>query len=209
MLNGIIERDGGYYYYNTGKPEMAGMLLIDGDYYFAKDGKGTLVTNRVSYNWKSNGLLPAGDYEYGPDGKMLNGIVERDGNYYYYNTGKPEMAGLVEVDGSYYFAKDGKGTLVTDQTYYIWKANGILPESERMFGADGKMLDGFITKDDGIYYYEDGKVGTVGLNYIDGYYYFVGYDGKLVTSRTYYVWKTNGLSIQREYTFDAQGRIVL
>lgn len=209
MLDGIVERDGGYYYYETGKPKMAGLIEVDGDYYFARDGKGTLVTNGTYYMWKANGIVPASDREFGPDGKMLNGIVERDGNYYYYNMGKPEMAGLIEIDGNYYFAKDGDGLLVTDCTYYIWKTNGILPESERMFGEDGKMLDGFVTKDDGIYYYEDGKFGTPGLNYIDGYYYFVGYDGKLVVNRTYYVWKPNGYCIPGEYTFDAQGRIIL
>ena len=209
MLNGIVERNGNYYYYNMGKPEMAGLIEIDGDYYFAKDGDGLLVTNCTYYMWKSNGIVPASDREFGPDGKMLNGIVERDGAYYYYNMGKPEMAGLIEVDGAYYFAKDGKGTIVTDQLYYIWKSNGILPESERLFGADGKMLDGFVTKDDGIYYYEDGAVGTVGLNYIDGYYYFVGYDGKLVTNCTYYVWKSNGYCVGGNYKFDAQGRIIL
>ena len=209
MLDGIVERDGNYYYYNMGKPEMAGLIEIDGDYYFAKNGDGLLVTDCTYYMWKANGIVPASDREFGPDGKMLNGIVERDGNYYYYNMGKPEMAGLIEIDGDYYFAKNSDGLIVTDQNYYIWKGNGILPESERLFGADGKMLDGFVTKDDGIYYYENGQIGTVGLNYIDGHYYFVGYDGKLVTNRTYYVWEPNGLSIRRDYTFDAQGRIVL
>jgi hypothetical protein len=70
------------------------------------------------------------------------------------------------------------------------------------------MLNGFVTKDDGIYYYENGKFGKVGLNLIDGEYYFINYGGKLFTNGTYYVWKTNGLSICMNYTFDELGRVV-
>ena len=139
---------------------------------------------------------------------MLDGIVERNGNYYFYENGKTWMAGLVEVDGVYYFVKDAEGLCVTGK-YYVWQGNGILSESEYLFGADGKMLDGFVTKDDGIYYYENGKIGMVGLNYIDGYYYFVDYDGKLTTNGYYYVWAPNGYTIPMSYTFDAIGRIVL
>lgn len=208
MLNGVVKEENGYRYYDRGKPTMAGLIEFNGDYYFAK-GDGVIITDQTYYVWQGNGIVPESERRFGADGKMFNGIVEIDGGYYYYNMGKSEMAGLIEVDGSYYFVRSADGKIVTDQKYYVWQGNGLLPESEYFFGADGKMLDGFVTKDDGIYYYEDGKIGTVGLNYIDGYYYFVGVDGKLVTDRTYYVWKTNGLTMAMNYTFDAQGRIVL
>ena len=139
---------------------------------------------------------------------MLDGIVEKNGSYYYYETGKAKMAGLVEVNGAYYFAKDGYGTCVTGK-YYVWKGNGILPEGEYEFGADGKLLNGFITRDDGIYYYVNGRPANVGLNYVDGYYYFNDYSGKLITSQTYYVWAPNGYTMSMNYTFDAYGRIIL
>ena len=160
------------------------------------------------YVWKSNGLLPEGDYEFGADGKMLNGIVEKEDGLYYYENGKAKMAGLVEVDGAYYFAT-GDGVVVTDGVHYVWQGNGYLPESNYEFDADGKMLNGFVEKEDGLYYYVNGKPGTVGLNCINGDYYFVDYSGKLVTNRTYYVWKTNGLSIKMNYTFDETGKVVL
>ena len=70
------------------------------------------------------------------------------------------------------------------------------------------MLDGFITREDGIYYYELGQYGRLGLNYIDGYYYIVNYGGKLVTNQRYYVWETNGLSIEMNYNFDEFGRVI-
>ena len=206
-LNGVYEIEGVLRYFNHGKSEMAGLVEVDGAYYFAKDSKGTCVTGEY-YVWAPNGIVEKGTYTFGEDGKLLDGIVERDGNYYYYEMGKSKMAGLVEVDGAYYFAKDSKGTCVTGECY-VWETNGLLDKDTYIFGEDGKMLDGFVTKEDGLYYYETGKCGRVGLNYIDGYYYFVDYGGKLITNRTYYVWETNGLSIKMNYTFDELGRAVI
>ena len=70
------------------------------------------------------------------------------------------------------------------------------------------MYDGFVTLNDGIYYFEQGKLGKVGLNYIDGYYYFITYSGKLIVSQSYYVWETNGLLLETTYQFNALGQIV-
>ena len=211
MLDGIHMRaDGVLCYYETGVAKMAGLINIDGDYYFAGGAKGELTVNEYKYVWKSNGLLPMREYQFGADGKMLQGIVEReDGKLCYYENGVAKMAGLVEWEGDYYFVEGSKGEIVTDQVKYVWKGNGILPEAEYEFGADGKMLDGFVTKADGIYYYENGKPGRVGLNYIDGYYYFVNYGGKLTVNKTQYIWATNGLTIEMNYKFDALGRAVL
>ena len=113
------------------------------------------------------------------------------------------------LSGDLYFVDGSKGEVVVDQKKYVWKGNGILPEAEYEFGADGKMLDGFVTKADGLYYYENGKPGRVGLNYIDGYYYFVDYSGKLTVNKTQYIWATNGLTIEMNYRFDELGRAVL
>ncbi len=209
MLDGIVERDGNYYYYKDGQPKMAGLVEVDGAYYFAKDAQGLCIKGQTYYVWMGNGILPEAEYEFGADGKMLDGIVERDGNNYYYENGRPKMAGLVEVDGAYYFAKDAQGLCIKDQVYYVWMGNGILPEAEYEFGADGKMLDGFVEKADGIYYYENGRVGDMGLDYIDGYYYFISSNGKLIVSQTYYVWAPNGHTIKMNYKFDALGRVIL
>ena len=206
---GLLNKDGTLYYYENGKPTMAGLVCIDGDYYFAGGAKGEISVNKVQYIWKSNGLMAETDREFGPDGKMLNGIVDKDGTLYYYENGKPTMAGLVCIDGDYYFAGGAKGEISVNKVQYIWKSNGLIPESDREFGPDGKMLDGFVERNGEIYYYEDGKHGKVGLNYIDGYYYFIDYGGLVKRNGTYYVWETNGLSIGMNYTFDELGRVVL
>ena len=192
-----------------GKPEMAGLIEVDGAYYFAYDGKGTCVAGRKEYVWAPNGIIEKSDREFGADGKLLDGIVEKDGKYYYYNMGKPEMAGLIEVDGSYYFVYDSKGSCATGVTY-VWEPNGLMEKGNYYFDSEGKMLNGFVTKDDGLYYYDNGQPGKVGINYIDGYYYFIDYGAKVVTNqKNFYVWETNGYTIKMVYNFDALGRVIL
>ena len=117
------------------------------------------------------------------------------------------MAGLVEVDGALYFVMNADGLCATGK-YFVWQGNGILPENTYYFGEDGKMLNGIVAKDDGLYYYDNGKAPTVGINYIDGDYYFVLSEGKLVVDCTYNVWATNGYTIEIEYVFDAEGRVI-
>ena len=209
MLNGIVEKNGTLYYYVMGRPRMAGLVEVDGALYFAGGAAGEVTVGKKTYVWKANGILPEATYEFGADGKMLNGIVEKDGKLYYYTNGQAKMAGLVEWEGAYYFVYGVNGEVTVGKTTYVFDGNGILPESNYEFGADGKMLNGFVTKADGIYYYQNGKPGKVGLNLIDGDYYFVDYSGKLFTNGTYFVWETNGYTIGMKYTFDANGKLIL
>ena len=66
--NGLV--DG--YYYVDGVPTHAGLVLIDGDYYYIDRTCQPVknVTRLVSAKW-TNGLLPAGTYTFGADGKMI------------------------------------------------------------------------------------------------------------------------------------------
>ena len=114
--------------------------------------------------------------------------------------------GLIKLGDDYYFVASN-GKCVTGK-YYVWETKCDLPLGNYEFGDDGKMLDGFITKADGIYYYITGKIANVGLHYIDGYYYCVTSSGKLVMNQSYYVWATNDLLIEKTYIFDELGRIV-
>ena len=209
MLNGIVDKNGTLYYYVMGRPRMAGLVEVDGALYFAGGAAGEITVGKKTYVWKANGILPEATYEFGADGKMLDGIVEKNGTLYYYSNGQAKMAGLVEYDGAYYFVYGVNGEVTVGKSTFVWDGNGLLPESTYEFGADGKMVNGFVTKADGIYYYENGKPGRVGLNYIDGYYYFVDYSGKLFTNGTYFVWETNGYSIGMSYKFDELGRLIL
>ncbi len=210
MLDGIVEKNGELYYYVMGQPKVAGLVEVDGAYYFANRSDGRVAMNTSCYVWQGNGIIPESTREFGADGKMLDGIVEKNGELYYYVMGQPRVAGLVEVDGELYFANQSDGKIAVNTTCYVWQGNGIIPESTREFGADGKMLNGIVEKNGGYYYYEMGQPKMAGLILVDGYYYFArNAQGELVTNRTYYVWKTNGLSIAMNYTFDEFGRAIL
>ena len=207
MLQGLVQKDNGLYYYVNGKLDYkyAGLHKIGDDYYFVNSA-GKCVTGTYDC-WATFCDLPLGVYEFGTDGKMLHGFVEKEDGLYCYVYGRlGGNAGLIKLGEDYYFI-NSQGKCVTGK-YYCWETKCDLPVGNYEFGPDGKMYNGFVTKDDGIYYYVQGKVGTVGLNYIDGYYYFINYSGKLVTNQQFYVWETNGLLLETTYTFDANGRII-
>ncbi len=207
MLDGIVEIDGVLYYYNNGTTGTCGLFNVDGDYYYSYWG-GVVKTDGRYYVDTTYCDLPAGNYTFGKDGKMLDGIVEIDGTLYYYNKGTTSKYGLFKIDGDYYFAYWG-GLIKTAGKYYVDTTYCDLPVGNYEFGEDGKMLNGFINRDGEIYYYENGKPGKIGLNYIDGYYYFITANGLLKRNGTYYAWETNGLSVGMNYTFDEYGRAVI
>jgi len=207
MTQGIVVTDSGTYYYTNGKKggKLAGLTKIGDDYYFvASNGR---CATGVYNCWATNCDLPTGTYEFGPDGKMLHGLIQKDDSIYCYVYGKlGGNAGLVKLDDGYYFVANN-GRVATGK-YNCWKTLCDLPIGTYEFGPDGKMYDGFVTKSDGIYYYVNGKLGRVGLNYIDGYYYFVATNGRLVTNKDFFVWETNGLLLEKTYTFNELGQIV-
>ena len=207
MLQGLVEKDGALYYYVNGRlGNKPGLTKIGDDYYFVAT-TGKCATGKY-YAWATNCDLPCSEYEFGPDGKMLHGFVEKDGVVYCYVNGKlgGNNPGLAKFGDDYYFVAT-TGRCATG-TKYAWATNCDLPVGNYEFGPDGKMYNGFVTKDDGIYYYEYGKIGKMGLNYIDGHYYFVRANGKLVTNQSYYVWETNGLLIEITYKFNELGQII-
>ena len=208
MLQGLVEKDGELYFYVNGQlgGNHAGLTKLGDDYYFV-GSTGKCVTGE-QYAWATNCDLPCSNYVFGEDGKMLNGFVEKDGVLYYYEKGKPAGGepGLKKIGDDYYFVST-KGNCVTG-VQYAWATQCDLPCSNYEFGADGKMLNGFVEKEDGRYYYINGKGKELGLVKIDGHFYFVNANGKLVTNKTYYVWNTNDLMIEKEYTFNELGQII-
>ncbi len=207
MLNGIVEKDGTLYYYKNGLTGSYGLIKIGDDYYFSNWG-GVIRTNGQYYVGTTYCDLPVGNYEFGADGKMLHGIVERDGKKYFYNNGLTAPNGLFEANGKYYYATWG-GELKTDGRYYIEKSYCDLPgKSNYTFDENGEMLDGFVTIDGTIYYYKNGNTPRPGIIKVDGDYYYVNWGGVIVTNKTYYVSEGNGYTIPMNYTFDATGKII-
>ena len=209
LANGVTETADGWVYFKMGVAVNAGLIKIDGNYYLAEaDGK--LATGRVWVGtYASNGLLNKGYYEFGADGKMLQGVVEKADGLYYYERGLTRYMGLILRDGEYYFVQDG-GKLATGRVWVgSYDCNGLLNKGNYVFGADGAMLNGFETLDDGIYYYNKGVAVRYGLKVIGSDLYFITDGGKVVTGRVYVgTYDSNGLLPKGNYTFDAEGKFV-
>ena len=208
MLEGVVNVDGTLYLYKNGSTATSGLFKIDGKYYYAYWG-GELKLNGKYYVANSYCDLPAGNYTFGADGAMLDGIVEIDGQKYLYYKGLTASAGLYKVGDDYYYAYWG-GVLKTDGRYYVSTSYCDLPGGKNYtFDENGKMLNGIISKDGELYYYNNGTSPAPGLIYLDGYYYYVYWNGKLITNKTFYVNVTNGYTVRMNYTFDELGRVIL
>ena len=212
-LEGLHEDlNGNLCYYVDYVKNYAGLVEVDGSfYYIASDLKA--VKNCTYYVTKTNDLKPAGYYTFDADGKMVikNGLVEENGNLYYYVDGAKTAAGLIEWDGNYYYIASNLKA-VKDAKHYVFadKANGLKSAGWYWFNADGTMyLEGIREENGTKYYYKDGVKNYAGLIEISGDYYYVKSDCSVVCNRSYYVTKSNGLMPSATYTFGADGKMVI
>ena len=210
-LEGLHEDlNGNLCYYVVYVKNYAGLVEVDGSYYYiASDLKA--VKNGTYYVTKTNGLKDAGFYSFDADGKMIikNGLVEENGDLYYYVDGAKTAAGLIEWEGNYYYIASNLKA-VKDAKHYVFadKANGLKPAGWYWFNADGTMFLEGIREDNGTkYYYKDGVKNYAGLVKIDDAYYYVKSDCTVVCGRSYYVTKANGLMPNAVYTFGADGKM--
>ncbi len=149
--NGIVKEDGELYYYVDGIKTYAGLIQIDGDYYYV-NSYCKVVTDTRYWISKTNDLLPATFYDFDADGKMINppkpdptpdpgknGIVKEDGELYYYVNGVKTYAGLIQIDDDYYYV-NSYCKVVTDTRYWISKTNDLLPATFYNFDETGKIV---------------------------------------------------------------------
>ena len=212
-LEGLHEDlNGNLCYYVNYVKNYAGLVEVDGSYYYiASDLKA--VKNCTYYVTKTNDLKPAGYYTFDADGKMVikNGLVEENGDLYYYVDGAKTAAGLIKWDGNYYYIASNLKA-VKDAKHYVFadKANGLKSAGWYWFNADGTMyLEGIREENGTKYYYKDGVKNYAGLIEISGDYYYVKSDCSVVCNRSYYVTKSNGLMPSATYTFGADGKMVI
>ena len=168
VKNGIVAENGSLYYYEDGVLTGAGLIRLNGDYYYVKTSNCEVVHGRSYWITDTNGLLPAGPYTFGTDGKMINppvvdptpdpdpepeptpdpdptpdvknGIVAENGSLYYYVDGVLTGAGLIRLNGDYYYVKTSNCEVVHGRSYWVTDTNGLLPAGPYTFGADGKMV---------------------------------------------------------------------
>ena len=212
-LEGLHEDlNGNLCYYVDYVKNYAGLVEVDGSfYYIASDLKA--VKNCTYYVTKTNDLKPAGYYTFDADGKLVikSGLVEENGDLYYYVDGAKTAAGLIEWEGNYYYIASNLKA-VKGARHYVFadKANGLKTAGWYWFNADGTMfLEGIREENGTKYYYKDGVKNYAGLIEISGEYYYVKSDCSVVCDRSYYVTKSNGLMPSATYTFDADGKMVI
>ena len=68
--NGIVAENGSLYYYKDGVLNYAGLIEIDGSYYYVKTS-GEVVHGRSYWISKTNGLMPERSYTFANDGRMI------------------------------------------------------------------------------------------------------------------------------------------
>ncbi len=145
--NGIIAENGSLWYYVNGKLSYAGLMKIDGSYYYVRSN-GEVVHDRAYWTTKTNGLLPEATYEFGSDGKMIvkepesvkNGIVAEKGSVYYYENGVLAPVGLVKIGNDYYYARTSSAEIVRGRGYWVTKTNGLMKEGMYQFDSTGAMI---------------------------------------------------------------------
>lgn len=203
LKNGLVEEDGVVYYYVNDVKTYGGLVKIGEDFYYIKSDYQPAVG--VYYVSKTNDLLPVGNYTFGEDGKMVQGVIEVDGKLYYYDKGVKRTDGLFKVGNDYYYARSN-GQLAVG-AYYAGRNNDVLPVNTYTFGVDGKMLQGVVEVDGALYYYELGNKRMDGLFKVGNDYYYARSNGQLATGQ-YYAGRNNDVLPVNMYTFGADGKML-
>ena len=216
----VFHEDGNITFEVNGQPIAKGLVAYEGGYYFFNSSLKAVRNTWYAFGEaKANGLLPAGRYFFGEDGKMQikAGIVsDNNGDVRYYENNQPVAKGLVkDADGNYYFINSAlKAVKNTWYSFSAAKANGLLPAGRYFFGEDGKMQinEGIVIDNNGdVRYYENNQPVAKGLvKDADGYFYFINSSLKAVRN-TWYSFseaKANGLMPAGRYFFDENGRMV-
>ncbi len=129
----------GYYYADGGKAgAYAGLVELDGDYYYVLN-KGEAVVGRYSIV-KTNDLKAKGLYCFDAEGKMITNTVV-DG-YYYSESGLAESyLGLVKAaDGNLYYVQSQGKVVKDNDSFFVTKTNGYVEQGRYAFDENGAMI---------------------------------------------------------------------
>ena len=143
--NGIVKDGDIWYYYVSGVKTYAGLIQLDGSYYYVKSDA-QVIHGQSYYVSKTNGLMPQGRYSFDDEGRMVvpdttkNGIVrETEADWYYYVNGMKTYAGLIRLDENYYYV-NSQFRVIHGQKYYVSKTNGLMAAGTYTFDDEGQMI---------------------------------------------------------------------
>ncbi|MBR5513460.1 MAG: hypothetical protein IKV85_05685 [Ruminococcus sp.] len=168
--SGLLEIDGAKYLFGSDFRMLTGNQEYNGDYYCFDTSNGKMLSGRL--------LIDEKKYYFSPEtGKMMKGLIVLDDGTYYFGDDGAAVSGILEIEGkSYYFHVDSNllttGRLIVDgKKYYFDPADG------------GAMAKGWVTLDDGKYFFGDDGVMATGWQTIDeNKYYFNETNGKMATN---------------------------
>ena len=221
--DGWINTSQGQYYVKDGDLVRDQFLTVDGYIYYMsssgcvyKDGRFSKYDKETgktyTYYADQDGHLLTGwhqdeddeMYYYGPDGRAANGVTEVEGETYYFVNGRTRTCFMTTQDGMlYYFDEDGKATVKKDLNEDGWVEAG----QDQYYVKDGALVkDQFIAIDGYIYYMnydgtmrKDGNFSVYDSETGTSYTYCAEKDGRLVTG-----WYTN--EYNSTYYYDKNGR---
>lgn len=143
--NGLFtDKRGDVFWYENNEKQAVGLIKDeDGNLYFINSNRKAVRNTWYAFGEpKANGLLPAGRYYFGEDGKMrqINGlVVDKNGDIYWYENNAPKAAGLVkDENGNLYFINSAKKAV--RNTWYAFSeesANGLAPAGTYFFDENG------------------------------------------------------------------------
>ncbi len=211
----LVEEDGKLVYYYEGKLSAnAGLIQVDGDYYYIGEN-GIALTDAKQKITNNNGLeLALGTYRFGEDGKAIlktELVEEADGKLYYYDEGRmADKAALIEYEGDYYWV-EVNGFVVTSTKISLGKGEK-LPTGIYRVGADGKIIltTELVDENGHLTYYKNGILTKdAGLIEYKGDYYYIDDAGQAVENGKYDVIKHNNLKPAGTYRFDEDAKMIL
>lgn len=217
ILDGFVTVNGATYYYTDGEPAL-GFTKIGEDYYLFNNKSGKMYSSATLWVGPNDYGIVGGMYYFGADGKMVvpdleNGqkavVVADDGTMYFTVDGARMVSGIYELDGEYYYAHSS-GALAVNESVYL--GDCVLGQKGWYgFGADGKLVrNGFVEgKDGSVYYYVDGVRATGFTKIGDDYYLFNVSSGKMYSNVTLWVGNNTYGITGGMYYFDADGRMSL
>ena len=200
-IDGFVHVGDDTYYYENGAL-VTGFTKIGDDYFF-NAGSGKMYKDANMWVPANDYGVKPGMHYFGADGKMVvpnletgvRKIVEENGNLYFTIDGVKMVGGLYELDGAYYYAQNN-GELAAGKSVYV-DTELLSGKGWYGFDADGKLImTGFVTGgDDYTYYYNNGKRAKGFTKIGEDYYFFNAGSGKLYKDATLWV-RTNDLGIE-------------
>ena len=204
---GLFTVNGKYYYVINGKLE-TGWRMIDNEWYFFQNDYSAAVGNDVNidgyyYGFDDTGVLVSGSW------------ADTDKGRQYMWAGYSVKKQFREIDGKTY-AFDVNGYLYIGSQYirYTHGDPYLIYDITEDGVVNGPMTGytGIVKSSAGVFYAEDGIAAYAGLiKDEEGNYYYINSTLKAVKNCTYGIGeaRTNGLLPAGEYSFDADGKMII